>query len=46
MRLRITFSKTGAAKYSGHLDLHKTWERILRRAGLPVGPDRVIDALR
>jgi len=26
----------GAAKYSGHLDLHKTWERILRRAGLPL----------
>ncbi len=36
MRLRITFTKTGAAKYSGHLDLHKTWERILRRAGLPL----------
>lgn len=26
----------GAAKYSGHLDLHKTWERILRRAALPL----------
>lgn len=26
----------GAAKYSGHLDLHKTWERMLRRAGLPL----------
>jgi radical SAM-linked protein len=36
MRLRITFSKSGAAKYSGHLDLHKTWERIFRRAGLPL----------
>lgn len=36
MRVRITFSKTGPAKYSGHLDLHKTWERILRRAGLPL----------
>ena len=36
MRLRITFSKTGPAKYSGHIDLHKTWERILRRAGLPL----------
>lgn len=36
MRLRITFTKTGAAKYSGHLDLHKTWERILRRASLPL----------
>jgi radical SAM-linked protein len=36
MRLRITFTKKGAAKYSGHLDLHKTWERMLRRAGLPL----------
>jgi radical SAM-linked protein len=36
MRLRIQFAKYGAAKYSGHLDLHKTWERILRRAGLPL----------
>ncbi len=36
MRLRIKFSKSGPAKYSGHLDLHKTWERICRRAGLPL----------
>ena len=36
MRLRITFTKTGAAKYSGHLDLHTTWERALRRAGAPL----------
>src|SRR5262245_57740470 len=36
MRLRITFTKTGPAKYSGHIDLHKSWERTLRRAGLPL----------
>lgn len=36
MRLRITFSKTGALRYTGHLDLHKIWERTLRRAGLPL----------
>ncbi len=36
MRLRITFSKSGALKYSGHLDLHKIWERAARRAGLPL----------
>lgn len=36
MRLRIQFTKSGPAKYSGHLDLHKTWERMLRRAGLPL----------
>jgi radical SAM-linked protein len=23
-------------RYTGHLDLHKTWERTLRRAGLPL----------
>lgn len=31
-RLRITFGKHGSQKYIGHLDLAKTWERILRRA--------------
>jgi radical SAM-linked protein len=31
-RLRITFGKLGSQKYVGHLDLFKTWERILRRA--------------
>jgi len=34
VRLRVTFAKSGAAKYSGHLDLHRTWERTLRRAGV------------
>jgi radical SAM-linked protein len=36
MRLRITFSKSGALRYSGHLDLHTIWERTIRRAGLPL----------
>jgi radical SAM-linked protein len=35
-RLRITFAKTAAMKYTGHLDLHKTWERVMRRARLPL----------
>ncbi len=35
-RLRFTFAKTAAMKYSGHLDLHKTWERTFRRARLPL----------
>ena len=35
-RLRITFAKTSAMQYTGHLDLHKTWERTLRRARLPL----------
>jgi radical SAM-linked protein len=36
MRLRITFSKSGALRYIGHLDLHSLWERTVRRAGLPL----------
>jgi len=36
MRLRITFTKTEEMRYTGHLDLHRTWERIFRRAGLPI----------
>lgn len=36
MRLRITFSKTGALRYIGHLDLHSLWERAARRAALPL----------
>jgi len=34
MRIRITFAKTGALRYIGHLDLHKLWERSSRRANL------------
>ena len=36
MRIRITFSKLGALRYTGHLDLHKLWERTARRAELPL----------
>jgi radical SAM-linked protein len=36
MRLRLTFTKTGSLKYTGHLDLHRTLERTFRRAGLPL----------
>ena len=36
MRLRITFSKQGALRYTGHLDLHKILERSIRRARLPL----------
>ncbi|HXF84281.1 MAG TPA: TIGR03936 family radical SAM-associated protein [Anaerolineales bacterium] len=36
MRIRITFTKQGALRYIGHLDLHKLWERAARRAGLPL----------
>ncbi len=36
MRLRITFAKRGPLRYTGHLDLQKNWERIIRRARLPL----------
>ena len=36
MRVRITFSKQGALRYTGHLDLHRLWERAMRRAELPI----------
>jgi radical SAM-linked protein len=35
-RIRIQFSKTNAMRFTSHLDLHKTWERTFRRAGLPL----------
>ena len=35
-RLRITFGKSGPLKYTSSLDIAKIWERVLRRAGLPI----------
>ena len=34
MRIRITFAKRGALRYTGHLDLFRIWERSTRRADL------------
>lgn len=36
MRVRVRFHKTEAMRYTGHLDLHKAWERTIRRARLPL----------
>ena len=36
MRIRLTFSKTDAMRYTGHLDLFRSWERTFRRSGLPL----------
>jgi radical SAM-linked protein len=36
MRIRITFSKSDAMRYTGHLDLFRSWERTFRRSGLPL----------
>lgn len=35
-RLRITFGKQGGLKYTSNLDIAKVWERVLRRAQLPI----------
>jgi radical SAM-linked protein len=35
-RYRIRFGKDGPLRYTSHLDLARTWERLLRRAGLPL----------
>ena len=36
MRIRITFSKQGALRYTGHLVLHTLLERAARRAAMPL----------
>lgn len=35
-RYRILFSKCEAMRFTGHLDLHRAWERTFRRADLPL----------
>jgi radical SAM-linked protein len=35
-RFRITYAKGPAMRFTGHLDLQRTWERTFRRAGLPL----------
>src|SRR5574342_771108 len=35
-RLRITFTRDETLKYIGHLDMARTWQRIVRRANLPL----------
>jgi radical SAM-linked protein len=35
-RLRITFSKGENLRFISHLDVSRTWERVLRRAGIPI----------
>ncbi len=36
IRARITYRKCASLKYTGHLDLHRVWERSIRRSGLPL----------
>ncbi len=35
-RMRVTFATDETVKYVGHLDMHRTWERAIRRARLPL----------
>ncbi len=35
-RVRIYYAKTAPMRYTGNLDVHKVWERTLRRARLPL----------
>ena len=35
-RLRILYAKTEPLRYTSNLDVHKTWERTLRRSQLPL----------
>ena len=35
-RIRIRYAKTEALRYTSNLDIHKVWERLLRRARLPL----------
>jgi radical SAM-linked protein len=35
-RVRITFARGENTRYVGHLDIVRTWERIIRRARLPI----------
>src|SRR5512139_1061454 len=35
-RLRIVFTRDERLKYIGHLDMARTWQRIARRANLPL----------
>jgi len=36
IRLQVFYSKSGAFRYTSTLEIHKTWERIFCRAGLPL----------
>lgn len=35
-RMRVWFYTDDTVKYVGHLDMHRTWERAIRRARLPL----------
>ncbi|MCJ7696491.1 MAG: TIGR03936 family radical SAM-associated protein [Anaerolineaceae bacterium] len=36
MRVRLTYSKMGYLRFTGHLDMQRLWERAFRRSNLPM----------
>lgn len=36
MKVRLKFSKIGALKFIGHLDLMRTFQKVFRQAGIPI----------
>ncbi len=36
MRIRVNFAKTEPMRFTSHLDLYRAWERLLRRADMPL----------
>ena len=36
MKVRIKFSKSGALKYIGHLDVMRYFQKLIRRSGIPI----------
>lgn len=36
MRVRIKFSKQGSLKYIGHLDIMRYFQKLIKRAGIPI----------
>lgn len=35
-RIRVLYTKGESLRFTGHLDMQRLWERLLRRSGLPV----------
>src|SRR5512143_240398 len=35
-RLRVRFTRDETLRYIGHLDMARTWQRVVRRANLPL----------
>ncbi len=35
-RIRVTYTKGESLRFTGHLDIQRLWERLLRRSGLPI----------